>query len=74
MQASRPDPSNSEHDMACGGCRERQRIIVDAATALAAGDTAEVARQVEAFKASAAVDVQRLTTAAKSRLGLGRRR
>lgn len=60
--------------MGCGGCGQRREIIVAAATALASGDTAEVARQVEAFQASARTDLQRLTTAAKSRLGLARRR
>lgn len=60
--------------MSCGGCQQRREIIIAAAQALAAGDTAEVSRQVEAFKSSSKTDLHRLTTAAKSRLGMGKRR
>ena len=58
--------------MGCGGCGQRREIIVAAATALASGDASEVARQVEAFKASAKTDLTRATQAAKARLGLRR--
>lgn len=60
--------------MACGGCADRRRYIVAAATAIASGDVEEAKRQADAFQASLKTDAARLTRAAKSRLGMGSRR
>lgn len=59
--------------MACGGCSDRRRMLVTAATALADGDMEEVKRQMAAVDQSIRRDAGALKKAAAARLGLGRR-
>ena len=54
-------------DMACGGCAERREAMRGALQAVASGDAAELARQVEAFSSSARRDAAAVTSSARTR-------
>lgn len=57
--------------MPCG-CKDRAQAMIAAAVAVANGDAAEAARQVQIFNASARQDFSQLKRAAAVRLGMRR--